>query len=200
MKKILALLLCLLLLSALAACKRSDTPFSETSQASSATEASSTSAPSSAPETTEPSTEPSTEEAHDHNHINYKGLSDATYTMEDVAAAEGREPDFAVDQNGSTIYIYNNVTLDSLTFTQVQYTFLDTGNRISCTYTADSGLEEILEGYKSAMTELYGTPGESTSANPTFTWYDGHTANRVMLTQLNDTTVQLAFYLNEGAQ
>lgn len=196
MKKILALLLCLLLLSAFAACKRSDTPSSETSQASSATEASSTSAPSSAPETTEPSTE----EAHDHNHINYKGLSDATYTMEDVAAAEGREPDFSVDQNGSTIYIYNNVTLDSLTFTQVQYTFLDTGNRISCTYTADSGLEEILEGYKSAMTELYGTPGESTSANPTFTWYDGHTANRVMLTQLNDTTVQLAFYLNEGAQ
>lgn len=196
MKKILALLLCLLLLFALAACKRSDTPSSETSEASSATEASSTSAPSSTPETTEPSTE----EAHDHNHINYKGLSDAAYTMEDVAAAEGREPDFSVDQNGSTIYIYNNVTLDSLTFTQVQYTFPDTGNRISCTYTADSGLEEILEGYKSAMTELYGTPGESNSANPTFTWYDGHTANRVMLTQLNDTTVQLAFYLNEGAQ
>lgn len=194
MKKILALLLCLLLLSALAACKdsASDAAPSSDAAASDATEATETGA---APDT---SAQP-TEEA-DHDHINYKGLRDVSYTIDDVSAAEGRDPDFSVDQSDTTIYIYNNVTLDALTFTQVQYTFSATGNRISCTYTADSGLDEILEGYKAAMTDLYGTPAEGGSSYPIYTWRDGHTANYVMLTQLNETTVQLAFYLNEGAQ
>ena len=186
MKKILALLLCLLLLTALAACKDST---SETTPSSDAA------ASDAAPDAT---TAPPTEEEHDH--VSYKGLADTSYTIEDVAAAEGRAPDFSVDQYDTTIYIYNNVTLDELTFTQVQYTFSDTGNRISCTYTADSGLDEILEGYKSAMTALYGAPAEGTGATPSYTWRDGHTANFVMLTQLNDTTVQLAFYLSEGVQ
>ncbi len=190
MKKMLALLLCLLLLTALAACNGSESASSESTEASSANE---TPAPSEV-------TEPSSEETHDHEHVNYKGLEDATYTLEEVTLAEGRAPDFTVDQNDTTIYIYNNVTLDTLTFTQVQYTFLDTGNRISCTYTADSGLDEILESYKAVMTDLYGTPSEGNGNAPTFTWRDGHTANFIMLTQLNDTTVQLAFYLNEGAQ
>ncbi|MGN1307441.1 MAG: hypothetical protein ACI4V3_07210 [Faecousia sp.] len=189
MKKILALLLCLLLLAALAACKDSASDTAPSSDASTASEAST------AADTTAQPTEED-----DHNHINYKGLEDASYTIDDVAAAEGREPDFSVDQSDTTIYIYNNVTLDALTFTQVQYTFSDTGNRISCTYTADSGLDEILEGYKSAMTDLYGTPTEGNNSNPVYTWRDGHTANYVMLTQLNETTVQLAFYLKEGAQ
>lgn len=188
MKKILALLLCLLLLTALAACKDST---SETTPSSDAA------ASDAAPDAT---TAPPTEEEHDHNHISYKGLADTSYTIEEVAAAEGRAPDFSVDQYDTTIYIYNNVTLDELTFTQVQYTFSDTGNRISCTYTADSGLDKILEDYKSAMTALYGAPAEGTGATPSYTWRDGHTANFVMLTQLNDTTVQLAFYLTEGAQ
>ena len=190
MKKFLALLLCLLLLTALAACKDS---------------ASETDAPSDAPAATSDSsvtdtTVPSTEEAHKHKHVSYKGLVDASYTIDDVAAVEGREPDFSVDQSGTTIYIYNNVTLDALTFTQVQFTFSDTGNRISCTYTADSGLDAVLEEYKNAMTDLYGTPAEGMGSYPSYTWRDGHTANFVMLTQLNDTTVQLAFYLCEGAQ
>lgn len=189
MKKMLALLLCLLLLTALAACKdsASDATPSSDAAATDATTASDTTAP-------------TTEEEDDHNHVNYKGLEDATYTLEEVTLAEGRAPDFSVDQNDTTIYIYNNVTLDTLTFTQVQYTFLDTGNRISCTYTADSGLDEVLESYKAVMTDLYGTPSEGSGNAPTFTWRDGHTANFIMLTQLNDTTVQLAFYLNEGAQ
>lgn len=184
MKKLLALLLCLLLLAALAACQdsASDTAPSSDAAASDAT------------------TAPTAEEAHDHNHVSYKGLTDVSYTIDDVAAAEGRAPDFSVDQNDTTIYIYNNVTLDALTFTQVQHTFSDTGNRISCTYTADSGLDEILASCKSAMTDLYGTPAEGSGSYPTYTWRDGHTANFVMLTQLNDTTVQLAFYLCEGAQ
>lgn len=191
MKKILALLLCLLLLSALAACKDSASDAAPSSDAA-ASDATETGA---APDT---SAQP-TEEA-DHDHINYKGLRDVSYTIDDVSAAEGRDPDFSVDQSDTTIYIYNNVTLDALTFTQVQYTFSATGNRISCTYTADSGLDEILEGYKAAMTDLYGTPAEGGSGYPIYTWRDGHTANYVMLTQLNETTVQLAFYLNEGAQ
>ena len=182
MKKLLALLLCLLLLTALAACKDS---------ASDAAAPDATAVPDS-------TVQPTEEDAH--NHVSYKGLTDASYTLDDVAAAEGRTPDFSVDQDDTTIYIYNNVTLDALTFTQVQYTFSDTGNRISCTYTADSGLDEILAGYKNAMTALYGTPAEGSGSYPTYTWRDGHTANFVMLTQLNDTTVQLAFYLNEGAQ
>lgn len=185
MKKILALLLCLLLLTALAACKDSD---SETDTSSEA------------PVSTSDNAESSSGEMHDHNHISYKGLENASYTLEDVVAAEGREPDFSIDQGGATIYIYNSVTLDNLTFTQVQFTFSDTGNRISCTYTADSGLDKMLESYKSAMTALYGAPSEGDGSSPNFTWHDGHTANFVMLTQLNDTTVQLAFYLNEGAQ
>lgn len=189
MKKMLALLLCLLLLTALAACKdsASDATPSSDAAATDATTASDTTAP-------------TTEEEDDHNHVNYKGLEDATYTLEEVTLAEGRAPDFSVEQNDTTIYIYNNVTLDTLTFTQVQYTFLDTGNRISCTYTADSGLGEVLESYKAVMTDLYGTPSEGNGSTPTFTWRDGHTANFIMLTRLNDTTVQLAFYLNEGAQ
>ena len=194
MKKILALLLCLLLLTALAACKDSA---SDTDPSSDAAAPDATAAPdaSAAPDPTEQPTEET-----DHDHVSYKGLRDASYTLDDVVAAEGREPDFSVDQNDTTIYIYNNVTLDTLTFTQVQYTFSDTGNRISCTYTADSNLDEIFEGYQTVMTDLYGTPSEGSGSSPTFTWRDGHTANFVMLTQLNDTTVQLAFYLNEGAQ
>lgn len=188
MKKLLALLLCLLLLAALAACKDSASDAAPSSDAA-------------APDTTTaPDTTAQPTEEDDHNHVSYKGLTDASYTLDDVAAAEGRTPDFSVDQNDTTIYIYNNVTLDALTFTQVQYTFSDTGNRISCTYTADSGLDEILAGYKNAMTALYGTPAEGSGSYPTYTWRDGHTANFVMLTQLNDTTVQLAFYLCEGAQ
>lgn len=183
MKKLLVLLLCCLLLAALAACAEKSDP-----------------APSGPPDTTSTAApSESSDEAHDHNHIGYKGLESVNFTIEDAAAAEGRNPDFTVDQSDTTIYIYNDVTLDELTFTQVQYTFSETGNRISCTYTADSGLDTVLESYKSAMTALYGEPSEGGNDYPTYTWHD-HTANFVMLTQLNDTTVQLAFYLCEGAQ
>lgn len=184
MKKLLVLLLCCFLLAALAACAEKTEP----SAPSESTQPSASSVPSE-----------SNNEAHDHNHIGYKGLESVNFTIDDAAAAEGRTPDFSVEQSGTTIYIYNDVTLDELTFTQVQYTFSETGNRISCTYTADSGLDEVLESYKSAMTALYGEPTEGGNDNPTYTWHD-HTANFVMLTQLNDTTVQLAFYLCEGAQ
>lgn len=185
MKKRFALLLCCFLLMALAAACGETAP-SDPSEEPAVSEAA---APS----------ESSAEALQDHNHIGYKGLENAAFTLDDVAVVEGRAPDFSVEQSGTTIYIYNDVTLDELTFTQVQYTFSDTGNRISCTYTADSGLETVLEEYKSAMTDLYGAPAEGSGTYPTYTWRD-HTANFVMLTQLNETTVQLAFYLCEGAQ
>ena len=118
-----------------------------------------------------------------------------------MEAAEGRAPDFSVEQGDTTLYIYNNVTMDDLTFTQVQFTYGETGNRISCTYTADSGLDAVMDEYREAMTTIYGAANVDSADAPTFwTWRDGHTANYVMLTQINDTTVQLAFYISEGAQ
>lgn len=194
MKKLLALLMCAALLVALAACA-ADTKPEETDPISSDNP---TAAPTAAPTGGNPTTPA---EEHDHAHVSYKGLESAAFTLADMEAAEERAPDFTVDQADTTLYVYNNVTLDSLTFTQVQYTYAETGNRISCTFTADSELDTVMEQYREAMTALYGEPNADSPDAPVYwIWRDGHTANYVMLTQLNDTTVQLVFYICEGAQ
>lgn len=176
MKRFLALLCCLLL-TALAACSGGDTTVSSSE---STAQAETTSAPSS-----------------EEKRIAYKGLSSAAFTTEDMAAAEGREPDFVTDNAGVTLYIYNDVTLEDLTFTQVQYTYGEDNNRISCTYTAESGLETVLEACRSSMSALYGAPAERESP-VSYAWQDSF-GNYVLLSQLNETTVQLVFYLCEGA-
>ncbi len=128
------------------------------------------------------------------NFINYKGLHTCDYTELDMQGAEGRAPDFSFDSNGVTVFAYNNVSLNDLEFTQVQYSFGDT-NRISCTVSTEEP-EAVMSDYLAAMTALYGNAAEGGGI---YTWRDS-TANYVMLTQLNDTTVQLAFYFSETAQ
>lgn len=193
MKKLIALLLCCVLpVCLLAACGTdgAETPETEANPsvatpADIATEASASERVSEA------------SEEHDHEHINYKGLDAASYTLEDVVAAEGREPDFSFDVGETTYYAYNDVSLDELTFTQVQFSFSETGNRVSCTVSGDGGTDAALETIRAAMTAKFGEPSASEN---TYSWYDGHTANYAMLTVLNETTVQLAFYIREGAE
>lgn len=170
MKKILALLLCCVLVVGLfAACQDATTP----------TES----------ETDHVFDETAPQEEHNHNHVNYKGLTAAATTLEDVVAVEGREADFSFEANGVTYYAFNNVTMDGLSFSQVQYSFGD-HVRISCTSTTDdpAGVEA---SWNEAMTALYGAPSESDGM---IRWAD-HTGNFITLTQLNEDTVQLCFYL-----
>lgn len=191
LKKALACLLCLLTVLAFAACTRNIDAQPTADDPSSATE-------STQPSQSDDPTEPDDEQP-DRSVINYKGLKTADFTTEDMAAAEGRAEDFSTEQDGVTIYVYNNVSLEELFFTQVQYTFNEKNNRISCTYSADERLDEVAEEIRTAVTSWYGEPSMG-SDGTTAVWRDGSTENYVMLTQLNDTTVQLVFYLCEGAQ
>lgn len=135
------------------------------------------------------------EDAHDHNHVSYKGLQ-AVFTEAEMHTAEGREPDFTVENSGITLYIYNDVTMDDLTFSQVQYTYHDEFNRISCTYTAEDGGEDMFAIYQNAMNELYGDSSATEhEGSELLLWKDGHTQNYITLSRLNDTTIQLAFYI-----
>lgn len=181
MKKLLALLLSLLLLLALVGCGEAETP-TESHDHSHETDPLPT-------DTEAPSTE--NVEIHDHNHINYKGLNSKSYTLEDVIAAEGAEPAFSFDANGVTYHAYNNVALDELLFTQVQHSFMENYNRVSCTSAGDSDPQSTYAQWQSAMTELYGEP--LTSDTGLLRWLD-HTGNYVTLSQLNEDTVQLCFY------
>lgn len=189
MKKLLALLLCCVLLVCLLTACIDDISEPDEPEASVATPADI--------ETEAPATELATEapEEHDHVHINYKGLETAGYTLDDVIAAEGREPDFSFDVGDATYYAYNDVTLEDMTFTQVQFSFSDTGNRISCTYSGDGDQTAVMDGYREALTALFGEP---TVSGSTYSWRDGHTDNYVMMTALNETTVQVAFYIVEA--
>lgn len=189
MKKLIALLLsCALLVCLLAACVGDTDPTASTEAAVS------TATPSDI--ATEAAVTTEETEAHEHTHINYKGLETADFTLDDVTAAEGRAPDFTYEmENTPTLYIYNDVTLGDLTFTQVQFSFSDTGNRISCTYTSEEDPSAVAERYAASLTAGFGEPNMSDNL---YSWYDGHTANRLTLTVLNETTVQVAFYINEG--
>lgn len=186
MKKILALFLCILLIFSLVACGGETEPEASASDPTETTET-----PSSEHIETPADIETApTEEVHDHLHINYKGLEKKSSTLEDVAQAEGREPDFDFASGESTIYAYNNVAMDGLSFTQAQFTFGADNVRISCTISGEN-TEEALAQCKNAMTALYGEPSESSGI---FTWRD-HTTNFITLMTLNETTVQLAYYL-----
>ena len=191
MKKLIALLLCFALLGCLLTACIDDTAEPD---ASDATEEVSVATPS---DIETDATEAATEapEEHDHEHINYKGLETADFTLDDVIAAEGREPDFTFEAGETTFYAYNDVALGDITFTQVQFSFSDTGNRISCTYSGDEDQATVMERYREALTAQFGEPTES---NNNYNWRDGHTSNYVMMTALNETTVQVAFYIVEG--
>jgi len=176
MKKLFALLLCCaLLVSLLAACIK-DTPESETPATPSDIE---TEAP----------------EEHDHEHINYKGLATADFTLDDVIAAEGREPDFSFEVGETTYYAYNDVALGDLTFAQVQFSFTDTGNHISCTCKYKDDPASVLDQIRTAMAAEFGEPS---GGNNSYSWYDGHVDNHLRLSVLNDDTIQLAFDIAEG--
>lgn len=191
MKKRMALLLCCaLLVCLLAACgadksapdASTETPVSELTPADIETDA--------------PASDGEDHEEHDHVHINYKGLTTADYTLDDVVALEGREPDLTYDvDETTTLYIYNDITLNDLLFTQVQFSFADAYNRISCTCSGDEDTAVVMDRILQSMTTQFGEPAASET---TYTWRDGHTSNYAMLTVLNETTVQLVFYLYEG--
>lgn len=130
-------------------------------------------------------------QSHDHNHINYKGLSSASYTLEDVIAAEGAEPAFSFEAGEITYYAYNDITEAGLYFSQVQHSFMGEYNRVSCTSSGEEDPAAVLAQWQQAMTALYGEP--LVSDNGMLRWTE-HTGNYVTLTQLNEDTVQLCFY------
>lgn len=186
MKKLLALLLCCALLVCLLAACSGDSDASAVTPSDVETEA-----PATETGTEAPATEAGTEE-HDHTHVNYKGLENGDYTLDDVIAVEGREPDltYEVDET-TTLYIYNDVTLNDLFFSQVQFSFGDSYNRISCTCGGDEEQAVTVDRILQSMSQVYGEP---TASGDTYRWGDGHTANYANLSVLNETTVQLAFY------
>ncbi len=142
--------------------------------------------------TSEDSSAPADE--HDHAHVNYKGLTSASSTLEDVANAEGREHDFTFpDGDGMDVYVYNNVTMDNFNFDQVQFSLKESYVRISCTNSSAEDVAALLAQWEQEMTETYGEA--STSSDGTLMSWSDHTGNYVVLTQLNDKTIQLCFYL-----
>lgn len=185
MKRILLALLCLSLL--LAACSKKKAPSGPSaSQTVTQSEAPSEPLSPAQPPATEVSEEPPATESG----IAYRSLS-GTSTVEDMEAAEGRAPDFTFESNGTTVYAYNDVTLpDGLFFTQVQFSFQPDYVRVSCTYTAQENLDTVRGEWCAVMDGLYG----ASAAGSMQTWSDAH-GSYAMLTQLNDTTLQLAFYL-----
>lgn len=192
MKKILALILCLVVLTALAACG------SDTAETTAATTEATTEAP-----TSESAAPSESADAHDHTHINYRGR-ETRFTADDLVAVEGRECDFTYDQNDSTIYIYNDVTVDELHFSQVQFSFAENYTRISATYSAaqdateeqiKKDTEEAMQTYRDALTALYGEGATGEQHGSTYVSWSDHTGNYIILTQINDTTVQVAYYL-----
>ena len=189
MKKLLALLLCLSMMLCLAACGQPEGE--ETTDT-----------------VTQSVSENVSEEEHDHNHIGYKG-QEKIFTPEDMVSIEGRECDFTYEQNDSTLYIYNDVTVGEMSFTQVQFTFNEDHNRISCTYTVDAGTEEAprseeeiasdmaaaMSGYEQSLTALYGEGARSEQHGYELVSWRDHTGNYIILTQINDKTAQVAYYI-----
>lgn len=202
MKKLLALILCLSLLACMAACGVAEESEPANNGESVSTE------PSGSGEEPISTEENTAGEEHDHNHISFNGQVQV-FTPEQLTEVVGKEHDFTYDQNGKTIYIYNDLTVGALTFSQVQFTFNEDHNRISCTYSVDGGTEEaprdaaqiesealaVMESYEAAMVELYGEGTASEQHGTTLISWTDHTGNYIILTQINDTTVQLAYYI-----
>lgn len=194
MKKLLAFVLCLLMLFAMTACvsqKVDDT----TTGADEVTD------------TTENNAAQEDEHA-GHNHISYRDCA-TVFTPEQLVQIEGREHDFTYEQNEATIYIYNGITVDTMEFTQAQFSFDEDHNRISCTYTADKGTEDApksaediqketddrLASYIEVLTQKYGEGVSSTQHGNQLTSWSDHTGNYIIVTRINDTTIQVAFYI-----
>ena len=195
MKKLIALLLCCALLFCLLAACSDDTSDPDASEDVSVATPSDIETDPTDP--TDASDAPATEapEEHDHAHINYKGLETADYTLDDVVAAEGRQPDFSFPVGESTYYAYNDVTLGDLTFAQVQFSFTDKGNHISCTCKYEGDPTALIDQIREALTAEFGEP---TGSGDSYSWADGHTDNHARLVVLNEDTIQLAFDINEG--
>lgn len=175
MKKLLALILCCVLLTGLlAACGSAGGK-----------------APPFVSEVDPSATEVPAEAAAEAGGINYKGLCTRTVTLDDVKAAEGRDPDFEFPMGDVTAYAYNNVMLGELSFTQVQFSFTEKNVRISCTADVETGVDEKLNEWKEVLIAQYGEPSEG---NSTWSWHED-SGNYIMLTAINDTTAQLVFYL-----
>lgn len=194
MKKFFALFLCCALLTGLlAACGSGDgtaPPFASPSDIETAAPAGTEA--SDAPPVSDASDEAGeTQSANDDGGINYKGLSSRSVTLDDIQAAEGREPDFEFTAGDTTYYVYNNVTLDDLTFSQVQFSFNDTSLRVSCTNSTQTDPSETVSAWNTALSAIYGTPSEN---GGNYTWSDG-SGNYITLCAINETTAQLAFYL-----
>lgn len=193
MKKIIALLLCCVLCLSLFAC--GETTPDETQPTDHTHDANGNHVeevqPSEAP--SEESSEPADDHS-DHAHVNYKGIVSGSATLQDVEAAEGKAPDFSFEAGGIVYYAYKNVTFESFQFDQVQISFHESYVRVSCTRTTEEGLADIHADWKGIMMQSFGDPSQISEHENVFKWAD-HTGNYVTLTQLNDTTVQLCYYL-----
>lgn len=191
MKKIIALLLCCVFCLSLFACNKApaetEEPTDHVHEENGDHE-----------EQTQPSEseEPSApaDDHSDHHHVNYKGLTSGSATLEDVEAVEGKAPDFSFEAGGVTYYAYNNVTFDTLQFSQVQFSFNEGYVRISCTHTAEEGLDQIYTQWNDTMKQMFGEPSQISENQNVSKWGD-HTGNYITLTQLNETTLQLCYYL-----
>lgn len=138
--------------------------------------------------------EESSADEHEHAHVNYKGLVSSSVTLEDIAQAEGRSHNFTFQDSDETeVYVYNDVTMDNFAFDQVQFFLKESYVRISCTDSSSGDPASLLAQWREEMTQIYGEP--SVNSDETLMSWSDHTGNYVTLTQLNDKTVQLCFYL-----
>ncbi len=211
MKKILAIILCLVMLLSLAACSNTATDTAEEDTTAAPETESQSASETNAPETDASESESAEEadgEEHDHVHINYRGRTEY-FDADDLAEIEGRERDFVYEQGEYNLYVYNNVTIDGMDFTQVQFTFNGTTARVSATYSTNMLLteqaptaeeiekdtEEKLAFFNETLSAMYGegTVGEQHGSNYT-SWSD-HTGNYIILTRINESTIQVAYYI-----
>lgn len=198
MKKMIAVLLLLTMLLTLAACatKEKASPSKEDEKSSSSLEGTTT-----APlQEVDPS-----EDVHEgHHHIAYRGVSHR-FDLEEMERIEAKPCDYSSESNGTTLYIYNNISFDGLDFTQIQYTFSDASTRVSCTHSVSSDLSEeeraaelaeLRQKDTAILNGLYGEGNEAENSGgiPTVSWRDD-IGNYILMMQLNDTTLQVCFYL-----
>ncbi|MBE6928621.1 MAG: hypothetical protein E7467_09115 [Ruminococcaceae bacterium] len=205
MKKFLAIILCFAMLSVLVACKSEEKPEIADPSESAATNEST---PPTASLPSEELTSEDANEEHDHTHINYKGRV-AVFTPEDLESIEGRACDFTYEQGENTLYIYNKVSADGMDFNQVQFSFGEDHVRVSATFSADKGTEEApataeqikeqtenaLKDFNSKLTAIYGEGSVGEQHGTSYTSWSDHTGNYIILTRINETTIQVAYYI-----
>lgn len=180
MKKTFALLLCLLLALSLFACKSQDAQTDEPTTTA-------------APARSEAVSEQGETASETKATLDFNGLTGKGFTLADVEKAEGRSCDFSFDENGTTVYVFNEMTVDQLYFSQVQISFGER-TRISCTLSGESVTADTLNEYAGQLTSLYGEPSTDDTAAPTLLSWTDTQGNYAMLSMINDTTMQLAYY------